>query len=148
VDDPVSSARFIIALDPNGRVMVQRDMELVRRILLQVEERKDLRPRLIEIEDVDPIVLGRHVEMLYKAGFLDGPRPITNISSGLKHILVRDLSWDGHEFTGALKTEGVWGKIKEQFSPEKLASLPLEAIKAVAIGFSVELAKQQAGLSG
>jgi hypothetical protein len=66
----------------------------------------------------------------YHAGFLDGPPPITLLDSGLPHVMVRDLTWDGHEFADALKNEGVWNKIRQSFSAEQLSSRPFAALKA------------------
>src|SRR3546814_8904031 len=55
-----------------GEVRVQRDMDLVRRIMKEIRLRSDIRARPVEIDGVDPVVLGRHVEMLFKAGLVEG----------------------------------------------------------------------------
>lgn len=126
--------------------MMTRDMELIRQILLQIEARKDLSLKPVEIDGADPVILGRHVEMLYQAGFIEGPKPISALSTGMPYIIVRDLSWSGHDFISALKNEGVWNKIKQSYSPEQLASFPLEVIKTIGVGLLTAWAKQQVGL--
>jgi hypothetical protein len=47
--------------------------------------------------------------------------------------LVRDLSWEGHEFAGAiLVEESTWQKVKEALGPENLAAMPLKIIQDLA----------------
>jgi hypothetical protein len=73
---------------------VKRDMELVKRILAEVESWPDESPRDVVVEGYKPHVVARHLEMLAAAGFLDvyvQPDPETPIR-------VRDLSWKGHEY--------------------------------------------------
>jgi hypothetical protein len=140
----------VIALDPNARVLMKRDMEVIRRILLQVQQRTDLAPKPIEIEGVDPIVVGRHVEMLYREGMRDGPRPVQSLrrDSEPPFILVKDLSFAGHDFIAALENDSVWSAIKKRFSAAELAGIPLSVIKDVGMGLLKEWAKSKAGLSG
>ena len=86
--------------------------------------------------------------MLYRAGFLEAPGPISTYdNTGVIKVFVRDLSWEGHDFVNALKNEGIWNKIKQTYSPEELASLPLEVLKSVGIGLLTVWAKQKIGLT-
>ena len=39
----------ILMLDPNGRTAVTRDMELIRKIVLAIQAKRDARPEGIEI---------------------------------------------------------------------------------------------------
>src|SRR3546814_9521438 len=78
-----------------GEVRVQRDMDLVRRIMKEIRLRSDIRARPVEIDGVDPVVLGRHVEMLFKAGLVEGT-PHASSGRPYTQVLVRDLSWAGH----------------------------------------------------
>jgi hypothetical protein len=41
-----------------------RDMELIRKILLEIQSRKDLEPREVKIEGYNDVILGRHIELL------------------------------------------------------------------------------------
>lgn len=111
---------------------MKRDMELVRSIFRKVIEKGDLLPRPLVIEGYDDEeMVARHLEMLHEAGYLDA---IVQRSVGRTHAVVhvRDLTWQGHEFAGALLTdETVWAKVKAAFGPEKLAIAPLKMIEAV-----------------
>ena len=109
-----------------------RDMELVRRILLAVQAKTSLEPKLIKIDGVADEVVGRHIEMLFDAGFLEGMEHST-LASQYRDIFVKDLSWDGHEFVGAISKEELWQKLKSAIGPSELASQSLEAIKDTSI---------------
>ena len=124
-----------------------RDMELIRQICLQIETREDVAFKPVEIDGVDPIALARHLEMLLEAGFIEGRSALSGRGSGTApHILVKDLSWAGHDFLDAIKNDSVWEKLKQSFSPDQLRSLPLEVVKTVGIGILTAWAKQKAGI--
>lgn len=125
---------------------MQRDMDLVRKIMLEVRSRDDVEPRTVEIDGVDDITLGRHVEMLFDAGFLEGLELRTTLASSYRVISVTDLSWDGHEFIDAISKDGVWQKLKETFSPAEMGTMPLKVIKDAAIAWFTSIVKARLGL--
>lgn len=116
-----------------GAKRVRRDMDVVREILLHVEAREDLRAQEIVIEGRDPLVVGRHIEMLHQEGLLDGAPFRSSSQPNYARILARDLSWEGHDLLAAMKNDTVWGQIKKTFSPSDLASMPLKVIKDVGV---------------
>jgi hypothetical protein len=103
---------------------MKRDMDLVRRIMLDVQSRNDLFPKLVRIDGIDNDLLARHVEMMFDEGLLTGTA-IGNVLGIYRDILVTDLSWAGHDFIGAISKDGVWQKLKETFSPSEISTLPL-----------------------
>jgi hypothetical protein len=138
----------IIALDLHGRAMMQRDMELIRDLLLEIRSREDVAPKILKMEGRDELVVGRHIEMLYQAGLIDGVYAERTSSSPIGEVFVRDLSWEGHDFIAALENQTVWGQIKQKFSAAELATLPLSIVKNVGMAILNEWAMQKAGLSG
>lgn len=112
---------------------MRRDMELVREILKLVHEKPHLQHMTLnKVEGYDDLAVARHVEMLFKAGYIEG---LANSGGFGKASIIRiyDLSWQGHEFYGAIATdEGTWQKVKAAFGPEKLATAPLKMIENVA----------------
>ena len=124
---------------------VKRDMELVRRILLTVQAKSSLEPELIKIDGHDDAVVGRHVEMLFDNGFLEGMEHST-LASEYRDIFVKDLSWDGHEFVGAISKEELWQKLKSAIGPGELAGLSLKAIKDASIAAATAYLKGKLGL--
>jgi hypothetical protein len=125
---------------------VTRDMELIRRILLVVRAKTSLEPELIKIDGFDDAVVWRHIEMLFDNGFLEGIER-SNYKSRYRDVLVKDLSWDGHEFIiGAISKEELWQKLKSAIGPGELASQSLKAIKDASIAGATAYLKGKLGL--
>lgn len=110
---------------------MKRDMDLVRQILLRVEE--DTRGSImhLEVAGFTPEEIAYHVVLLIEHGYLIG---------GVQHTVgnrppiynVQRMSWDGHEFLDLARSQTVWRQAKATFV-EKGAALSLEALKAVLI---------------
>jgi hypothetical protein len=141
----VNDATIRIALRPDGRAFMTRDMELIRQILVEIQSRKNLYQKSVKIDDVDSVILGRHVEMLFEAHMIDG-MPIGIGFEGYRDILVSDLTWQGHDFIAVLQNAGVWSKIKQSFSAAELAGMPISVVKDVGLGLLKEWAKKKVGL--
>jgi hypothetical protein len=134
-----------IALDQSGRALMTRDMELIRRIVVEIQSRKDIEPRVVEIDGFDSVAVFRHVEMLHHAEYLEA---ITVVPmSGLPIIRVKDLTMQGHDFAAVVLNEGVWSQIKKKFSAAELATIPLSIILEVGTGLLKQHAKNLFGLS-
>src|SRR5665213_1375001 len=113
----------IIALEAGGRALMTRDMELIRKIFAAIQERKTAELYSLEIPDVDPAILARHLEMLHDAQLIDAQK-----SAPLRGNLifaVKDMTWAGHDFAAVLENDTVWDKMKEKLSPKELATLPM-----------------------
>ena len=122
----------IIALDPYGRAAVTRDMELIRKIVAEIQSWKEPRQRKLEIPDYDANVVGRHVEMLIEAGYVVGKAHHGSMGLQLTPF-VTDLTMRGHDFAAAIQNEGIWAKIKQSISPTELATAPLHIIKDIGV---------------
>lgn len=90
---------------------MKRDMELVRKILLAVEEAEDIEGGIQpEIEGYSDAQVTYHSGLLYNAGLItamdassmDGPA-----------YIITGLTWEGHDFLEAARNETVWKKAKE-----------------------------------
>lgn len=137
--------RKLSAVEGRAKDM-RRDMDLVRTILRTIQAKADLKHSEIKIEGHDELIVGRHIAMLYDAGYIEGVDAQT-LADPYKRILVTDLTWQGHEFAGALLTdEGVWEKVKAAFGPEKLATVPLKMIETVATQALTAWGLKQIGL--
>ena len=128
-----------------GRRSLKRDMDLVRRILLHVQKKDTILGEQVVFDDVDPDVLGRHVELLHQEQLLEGS------SARLSHlayprIQVTDLTWSGHDFVAALQDEGVWQQIKQRLTPAEMASVPLGILKSIGLGLLEKYLKNKVGL--
>lgn len=116
-----------------------RDMDLIRLILLEVEQRQDvLRSRKVIVEGYSPEQIAYHVKLLAQANLVD----VIDFTTfdGLD-MRPRSLTWAGHEFIDATRNESVWHKVKAQVNDRGL-SLPFELIQQLAI----KIAAAAAGL--
>jgi hypothetical protein len=136
---------FMIALDSGGRAVMTRDMELIRKIFIAIQKRKDTRPSMLEIEGADEAILARHLEMLLSAGLIEGQKSVP-LDRGIPMVLVKDLSWEGHDFAATLLNDTVWLQIKKKFSAADLATLPLAVFKSAGTALLEHWAKAQLGL--
>jgi DNA-binding transcriptional ArsR family regulator len=123
---------------------MRRDMDLVRKILLQVEltTEEEGRSRYLAVDGYDQATVARHVELLLEAGLVDA-HLIGGDGVPPQAARVFRLKWEGHDFLNAVRNDTVWAKTK-QMVKDKGGSASFEIIKAIAIGF----AKEAFGLPG
>ena len=114
---------------------MKRDMDLVRNILLKVEEHEHGHaPRKVEIEGYSDEQIGYHAWLMGEAGLLhvadttcmDSPSPVAIPTS---------MTWEGHEFLEAARQSSTWEAAKEKISKAG-AGLTFEVLKAVLVAIS------------
>ena len=111
---------------------MKRDMDLVRKILLAMEESSHgyFNGRLV-IDGYSVDQIGHHVYLMMQAGLVEGAESTTHNDQSPVAIPTA-LTWQGHEFLDACRNESIWNKAKE-----KLQSLggnvPFDVMKAVLI---------------
>jgi hypothetical protein len=120
-------------------------MELIREICRAINARTDIKGRTVEVAGHDDWIVQHHVDMLLHAGFIQGAST-TNLSTGVPTVLVRDFTWEGHEFAAALLNDTVWNKVKTQVAPEVLMRTPLKIISGVLQEVAGAVLKQHLGL--
>ena len=104
-------------------------MDLIRAILLEVEAERGPAERLeLHLEGWDVALVFEHVRLLAKAGYLRATTPV----EPPPRIHVHELTWDGHDFIDAIRSESVWSGVKDR-AAEQGVGLPLEVIKSLAI---------------
>lgn len=115
---------------------MKRDMDLIRAILLALEEQSAY-PRAInlEIEGYDKETISFHIMLLDEAGLIEAFDATTH---GSLNWMPQRLTWDGYEFLEAARNEKVWKKFKNKLEEEGL-SLPIKLAQIVLI----ELLKSQ-----
>ncbi len=116
---------------------MKRDLDLIREILLQVEEREPKQPLEVKIEGRDRQEIVGHVRLLQEAGFVEAT------FTGGPTAIVHRLTWDGHEFLDSVRESNIWAKVRERLK-EVGGTASIDIVKALAIGF----AKEKLGLGG
>lgn len=111
---------------------VQRDMDLVRQLLLRIERDPQLDgsrwvhfdPADLGIEERSPEEIGYHMKLLIEAGYLNGKYAFEAIP------IISKLTWEGHEFLDNIKDVGVWEKTKKRI--DGLSGVALKVVAAIA----------------
>lgn len=122
---------------------VKRDMDLIREILFKIEDKNDLVLRVIELPERDYETVSRYIEMLYDNGFIDGDKR-RDYSQSFSEILVKDLSWDGHDLLDLIRSQDVWDKTKQGVIDAK--SFSLDLLKSLAKGYAKTKIEEVTGL--
>lgn len=110
---------------------MKRDMDLIRKILLELEKKESITSwTTITIDGYRDDQVNYHIGLLDEAGFIEAERYLDG------QYMVRNLTWEGHEFLENAKNDTIWTKAKE-FIKEKGGSVSLgimtEILKKIAL---------------
>jgi hypothetical protein len=114
---------------------MKRDMDLMRNILLRIEERSDVPPKKLYVDDFadlhkDLFVVSLHIDLMCDAGLIEVFD--SNIESdGLKNFAITRLTLAGYEYLDAIRSVKVWRSVKTKV--EYLGGAGLEILKQLAI---------------
>jgi len=114
---------------------MKRDMDLVRKIVFALEEHEHGHaPHYFRIDGYDEEVVGYHVYIMTQAGLVNGADTTVRGDNSPSAIPL-SLTWEGHEFADAARSDTVWNKTKAVIK---------DKVGSVGIGLLVEVLKQQA----
>lgn len=93
---------------------MQRDLDLIRSILLEVEKNPDPQAWIDpELEGYDPDQISYHIMLLDQAGLVEG---WNRSAIGVFRWSARNLTWRGHEILEASRDQSAWRKTKTRLS--------------------------------
>lgn len=107
---------------------MKRDLDLIRRILLDLEAKEGLSYLQMKYEDIDVATRGYHAELLVDAGFVKGK--VKYREDGLPIPFLMNLTWEGHEFLNSIREEKVYNKVTAILKP--MGGFTMEVLKEVA----------------
>jgi Hypothetical protein (DUF2513) len=89
---------------------MKRDMDLVRSLMLYLEAfpEADLHITEIEMEGYDAETVLGHLILMEEAGFIG--MNVQHYSMAEPEFLVHRITWAGHEFLAAARSESIWAK--------------------------------------
>ena len=106
---------------------MKRDWDLIRKILLKLEEKADNTSFLENdvFDGVSPIIVNYHYKLLEQAGLIT----LEDLSDldGENYV---SLTWQGHEFFDKIRSDNVWNKIKNAAKAKSL-DLSFDVIKSI-----------------
>ena len=106
---------------------MRRDMDLIRELLLNFEERADGNHFIPEPShtDFDQQAVSYHVGLLYERGLIKAT-PL----HGHPRWSIQGLTWEGHEFLDDARNDTVWAKAKER-AGGTFKTVSFEMVKAL-----------------
>lgn len=114
--------------------MMRMDMELIKKILLYVEEHGEPGKlmRQVEIDGYSVTEVSYHIKLLSQNGLLEGRDARID-----QYFLwyAGDITWAGHEFLSSIRNDTVWKKLKDKFKEEG-GAIPFSILKALAIKYT------------
>ncbi len=113
---------------------VQRDMDLVRELLLYFEARQEptvMERGKVEIEGRERLAIEHHLNLLFDAGLLIA-EPVKTDTGRVIYIYPQMLSWAGHEFLDNIRDPEIWKQTKS--GAAKAGGWSLKVIASIAEG--------------
>jgi hypothetical protein len=127
---------------------MKRDMDLVRTLLLKVEETHfapggvylfDWTDDWFKVDGHDHDTIIYNFNLIYEAGFLQTPT-----DQGATAFIFSGLSWAGHEFLDNIRNPDVWSRTKDGM--KAVGGFGLEIAAQVAKAYVKQFIEKQLGL--
>lgn len=110
---------------------MERDMELVRKILFKIEEEFVSTAIMnLKIDGYDLETVAYHCHLLHDAGLISSYKS-HYAGNELWCFSVGSLTWEGHDFLDKIRSDTVWNKVKTTIKKKGLPMI-LETIKTIA----------------
>lgn len=114
---------------------MKRDMELIRKILFEIEKRPPFESATIKITGYDMQAIAYHCEMLYEEGYIKEYYATTcDNFDGVLYFGVQDLTWQGQDLIETIRNDTVWKKTMKTIE-EKTLAVTIGTVKTIATAF-------------
>lgn len=105
---------------------MKRDMELIRKLVLIVEEASDdVESFHLQVEGYSREQIIYHANLLLEAGLAHG-QAVTTMGTSVPWVVLNRLTYEGHEFADKASNETIWSKtaayLEEKGSPIRTVS--------------------------
>ena len=110
---------------------MKRDMDLVRLILLEIEDKyRSTAIYDLAIDGYDTEMVAYHCKILYEAGLISDYKA-QYADNEIYVFGVGSLTWDGNDFLEKIRDDSQWKEVKETITKKGLP-LVVDTIKSVA----------------
>lgn len=104
---------------------MKRDMDLVRLMLLKVEEHPHgFAPRDLALDGYTQEQIGYHAKLLGQAGLVDAT-DVTCMGDPSPAAAIVSLTWQGYEFLESARDAHIWDEAKTSLAKVGSAALPV-----------------------
>ena len=144
---------------------MKRDMDLIRTILLEIEEDANINGRFIvsdadlRQDNTDAPTIQYHLRLLMDAGYIEGhdahkltgeiilPKPEAGLPrrEDMPAIQITRMTWEGHDFLESVRDDKVWQKTKGYL--KDIGGVGIDVLKDVAKAVVKDQIKQYTGMS-
>lgn len=125
---------------------MKRDMELIRTIMLKIEESQQ-KVQKVTCDGVPQEIVNYNIMLMIDGGLLEGSyKPLKNGSMSTPLIHIEKLTWEGHEFLDNLRKDQIWEKIKNDFKESSMETIK-QVSKDLALGFAKKQTQELLKLS-
>lgn len=119
---------------------MKRDMDLVRLILLEIEDKfRSTALHNLAIDGYDTETVAYHCKILYEAGLISDYKA-QYADNEIYVFGVGSLTWDGNDFIEKIRDNSQWKKVKDTITQKGLPMV-IETIKTIANAFVVAAAE-------
>ncbi|MEG0376378.1 MAG: DUF2513 domain-containing protein [Raoultibacter sp.] len=119
---------------------MKRDMDLVRRILIELSDSRETLSASAFVDDkVDFDTVCYHYQIMDDAGLIKAS--VMYAGDGYYSGIASSLTWDGNDFLSAIKSDTVWSKVKMRIA-KTTGDASLDVIKALAVKIGTGLLMQ------
>jgi hypothetical protein len=125
---------------------VQRDMELIRKVLFAIEERyvdTSLGSNLMKIDGYDMKAVAYHCAILKDADLVSDYHG-NYADNELRFFSVGRLTWEGHELLDKIKSDTVWNRTKDTIK-DKGIPFVLDAVREISTAITTAMIKSAIG---
>lgn len=120
---------------------MRRNWDTIREILVRLEDLPDT-DSVLSIDDFPgqrAHEISYHAELLLDARLVEGEMDRL-LGPGAASFMLQRLTWSGHEFLDAVRSDTVWNKTKKTFASKGL-DMTFDLAKSVAAEIAVGLVK-------
>ncbi len=125
---------------------MKRDMDLIRKLLFHFEERDELsmvRSSAVVIPGYEQRLVAYHINLMCEAGLLSCEKIVSSTTADrVIDAHPFRLTWEGHEFLDAARSDAVWERAKAA-----LHDRALPAAYGVLKALLIQLGKGELGLA-
>lgn len=115
---------------------MKRDMDLVRKILLALEEHEHgFAPQNFLVDGYSEEQVGYHIHIMNQAGLIHAV-DITSLNDKSPQAIPSKLTWEGYEFLEAAREPTRWQAALTK-AKEKGAALTFDILKAILVELSL-----------
>lgn len=114
---------------------MKRDMELVRKILLFIEDHHEGTSLInLKLDGYDKTTVAEHCKIMFDYGLLEHFKPYPADNDPYNMFAVGGLTWEGFDYLDKIRDDSMWGLVKNKLKEHGLPVL-IDTVKSIASAY-------------